>query len=584
MLKLMTSLDDTWSALRAGTPASALEGPRLEFKAEGDSIKGTLESLADAVVCLANADGGTIVVGVADSPGKGGSFLGVGPGLTEQVVTRGVFDRTQPALSVPVEAHHDSGARLLVITVPRGATLYANAKGLATRRVGPECRPFPPDQQRQALASRGLYDWSAETSGRSIRDADPREIDRLRPLLVAARHEDTARLADDRMLAAMRLAGDGELTRAGLLLIGRSEAIAAAIPTYGYAYQYRPSPGSESTARLRETRPLLAAVERLLETVDTRRAVHSINVAGGVQLQVHDYSSTVVRELVVNALVHRDYEFQGAVEVEHSPDRLAVGNPGGLVFGVTPDNILTHPSTPRNRLLLEVVTDLQVAERTGQGVDRVYRELLRAGKAPPAYEDDGSRVTVTVPGGTGTDSFVRFVETDLDTALSSDVEVLLALSRLRDRKSLSADQLAPAIQRSTADAQGTLERMAHAGLIEPSRRTSRRRLPIYSLSSTVLASLGRAVAYHRRTADGLDQKIVDHVTEYGFITNQTLRRLFDLGVYPARDLLRDLQNRDVLLKLDDKTAGPGIRYGPGPGFPRSPARGRRTRPETKEHD
>ena len=52
---------------------------------------------------------------------------------------------------------------------------------------------------------------------------------------------------------------------------------------------------------------------------------------------------------------------------------------------------------------------LQVAERTGQGLDRTYRELLRCGKAPPTALDDGLQVRVIVPGGTGNDAFARFV-------------------------------------------------------------------------------------------------------------------------------------------------------------------------------
>ena len=106
----------------------------------------------------------------------------------------------------------------------------------------------------------------------------------------------------------------------------------------------------------------------------------------------------------------------------------------------------------------------------------------------------------------------------------------------------------------------------NAGLIEPSRRSARRPFPTYSLAAGSLAGMGRAVTYHRRGADGIDQKVVQHVNEYGHITNQTLRRLFDLNVYQARDLLRDMQTRQLLGKIDDKTAGPGVRYGPGPKF------------------
>lgn len=576
----MFEFSQVLAMLQRGVAASALETNALEFKQEDGSLKRTLEVLADAVVCLVNAEGGRIVVGVADRPGDAGSLMGVSSELAVDVVVRGIFDRTRPSLSVPIEEHHQDGKRFLVITVPRGATFYANAKGTATRRVGTECQPFPPEQQRQAMAARGLYDWSAEVSGEAESAVSPAELDRLRELLRAAGKQDVAALDDGRMLRDLRLVTlDGGLTQAGLLLIGRQDVIRTAVPTYEYAYQYRPSPGGEAVAHFRETRPLLAGIERLMDAVEVRRTVHPINLSGGVQLQLYDYPTRAVRELAVNAMVHRDYETEGAVEMEHSPQRLVVSSPGGLVFGVTPQNILTHPSTPRNRLLLEVVTSLQIAERTaertGQGVDRVYREMLRAGKPPPAYRDDGIRVEVTMPGGAGDESFTRFVSAELDETMATNLEVLLALDHLRYHKTLRADQLAPRIQRAPAEAESKLERMAHAGLVEPSRRTARRPFPTYSLTAKTLSGLGRSVTYYRPTNTGIDRKVVEHVREYGFVTNQTLRRLFDLNVFPARDLLRDLQTRGILSKLDDKTAGPGVRYGPGPAFPDTPRTPRR---------
>lgn len=576
----MPEIDGVLEALRGGVPAADLEGPCLEFKQEGPTLKKTLEVVADAVVCLANADGGTVVLGVADAPGPPGPFLGVAAELTADVLSRGVFERTRPQLSVPVQDRAEGPARLLVITVPRGATLYANARGTATRRRGSQCVPFPPEEQRQALAARGLHDWSAEPCGSGMSAADPVELDRLRRLLRNARKDELAGRDSRQLLTDLRLLTvDGELTRAGLLLVGREDRLRSVVPSYGYAYQYRPTPGGESTTRVREYRPILAAIERILDLVDARRLVHAINVSGGVQLQVHDYSLSAVRELVINALVHRDYLFEGSVEIEHSPEQLLVTNPGGLVFGVTPDNILTHPSTPRNRLLLEAVTALQVAERTGQGVDRVYRELLRSGKRPPVYLDDGVRVQVLVDGGTGDDAFVRFVNNELGSnplwvEFVVDVDVLLALNHLRHARTINATALAAVAQRSVLEAQRILQRLAHAGLVEPSRRTARRPFPSYSLSAPVLTSLGRAVSYHRRQADGLDRKVVEHVREYGHVTNQALRRMFDVNVYGARDMLRDLQQRGILSKIDDR-AGPGVRYGPGPRFPATGRRGSR---------
>ena len=563
----MTQIDEALTRLRAGALASALESTHLEFKQVEPSLKRTFENLADAVVCMANADGGQVVLGVTDMPGPRGSLQGVGSDITAELIVRGIFDRTRPSLSVPVEERVQDGVRLLVITAPRGATFYANAKGTATRRVGNQCQPFPPDEQKQALSSRGLYDWSAQPSDCDLASIDPDEMVRLRRLLRAAGRDDAAKADDVSLLKDLRLMSRfGKLTNAGLLLVGLEKSIQRSIASYGYAYQYRPTPGSEASSRLREARPILAAVERLLDAVEIRRSVHPINTTGGVHLQLYDYPSSAIRELVVNALVHRDYQVEGSVDLEHSPEQLTVSSPGGLVFGVTPENILTHPSTPRNRLLLESVTILQVAERTGQGVDRVYREVLRLGKPPPDFRDDGMRVDVVIRGGIGNETFARFVNTELDPVQAGDLEVLLGLSALRGNKTLSAEGLAPRIQRSPSEAQAVLDRMVNAGLIEPSRRSARRPFPTYSLAASSLAGMGRAVTYHRRGADGIDQKVIQHVMEYGHITNQTLRRIFDLNVYQARDLLRDMQTRELLSKIDEKTAGPGIRYGPGTKF------------------
>jgi len=532
--------------------------------------------LADAVVCLANVEGGTVVVGVADAVAGRDAFRGVSTRLTADVIRKGIFDRTRPSLSVPVSEFFEDTARLVVITVPKGAVFYANAAGTATRRVGTECRPFPPEEQRQAMAARGLSDWSAEPTDLGMEAVSPDEVARTRRLLLLAGREDLAR-SDERKLARdLRLLNPrGKLTRAGLLILGDTEAIGSVIPNHGFAYQYRSSPGSESTARIRSNRPMLAAVESLLEAVAVRSRVHPLSAAGGVQIQIQDYPSQAVRELVVNALVHRDYELAGAIDVEHSPDTLAITSPGGLIFGVTPDNILTHPSTPRNRLLLETVTALQVAERTGQGIDRAYRELLRTGKVPPAFTDDGYQVRVLVQGGTGNDALARFVA-ELAPELGADVDVLLAISYLRDARNIDATRLAVIGQRSTSEAQGVLERLAHARLLEPTARTAARALPTYVLTGGTLASLGRAVRYHVRRADETDHKVADHIREYGHVTNQTLRRLFDLDVTGARDMLRAMQQRGVLVKLDRGRGGPGIRYGRGPKLP--PGDGRASGP------
>jgi hypothetical protein len=130
-----------------------------------------------------------------------------------------------------------------------------------------------------------------------------------------------------------------------------------------------------------------------------------------------------------------------------------------------------------------------------------------------------------LPGGIGNDSFVRFLS-DLPDGLSRDVEVLLALTLLRRHSSIDAPRLSEAVQRSPVETQrDVLARLTDGHrLIEATRRTVRRPFPTYRLRSQVLAAMSTAVAYRRRGVDDIDGKIIEHVREYGSVSNRTVQR------------------------------------------------------------
>lgn len=551
-------------------PASFFESQRLDFKQPARSAKETLALLADAAVCFANAEGGTIVLGVNDKATARSQALVGADSISVDQVRAGIFQRTQPALTPFVSEIEQEGVRLVIIDVPAGVEPCSNSAGLATRRVGKDCLPFTPDQQREMKAARGQLDWSADPSGVDIQQLASLEVDRMRRLLRDGGDEELARLRDEALLQALRLiAADGTATNAALLLLGSETDLATKIPAYGYSYQFRPTAGSEAISRFRGQAPLLAAVELVLDAVERRIELRPLNVAGGVQVELFDYPLRAVRELVVNAFIHRTYHALGSVDIEHTPERLVVTSPGGFVVGVTPSNILTQPSTPRYRLLTETVAACHLAERTGQGIDRAYREMLRLGKSPPEFEDTGALVRGILSGGIGNDAFARFVS-DLPPELSGDVEVLLVLSLLRDKSSVDAKRAAAVIQRNVLQAQDVLARLAEGAeaLLEPTRSSVRRQFPVYRLRPDALAGLARAVSYRRRTVDQIDEKVIEHIREYGFVTNRTLQRMFDMHVFAARNLLTDLRERGLVSKIGDARGGPGVRYGPGRKFPK----------------
>lgn len=553
----------TWSealdAIRLGAAADSLEHQQLEFKQQAPSLREMLATLAEATVCFANADGGVIVVGVTDRPRDGRSIVGVSPDLTVEMVRRGIYDRTTPQVLVLAERVVVDEVEAIVITVPSGLVPCSTTAGTATRRIDRECRPFTPDQQRDWLSSRGLNDWSAELTGIDTDKADPAQVARLRAQLERVGKRELAALTDGRLLEALRLADSGRLRRAGLLLVGRHDQIRTEAPTYGYCYQYRDTPGQESLFRIRQEQPMLVAIDTVLTAIEARSNRRPMNLSGGLQIALEDLPLSAAREIVVNAFIHRNFETNGTVDVDHSTDGLSVVSPGGLVTGVTPDNILTHPSTPRNRLLTETVTTLGIAERTGQGIDRAFRDLLSVGKPPVDFEDRGTTVRAFITGERGNDAFARFVHSQ-PTGPITDVDVLLLLHELCRKATITPTRAASLIQRSQGEASRVLERMTD----EPPRYVQRTRRGGYQLTIDALGQLGRAVRYRSPGIGDYDRRVADHLAEYDTISNRTLQRMFGLDVFAARDLLKDLQRRHIIVKLSAATSGRNVVYGAGP--------------------
>jgi ATP-dependent DNA helicase RecG len=360
------------------------------------------------------------------------------------------------------------------------------------------------------------------------------------------------------------IASDGTLTRAGeIIFCGRGRNAPARL-----VYQYRVTPGGEPSAIERFDGPLLLEFERVLDAIRARRHMTPITLPDGQQIHVEDVPALAVREALANALVHRDYHLGQPVSIDHSPEVFLVASPGPLVSGVTPENIITHPSKPRNRSLAQAARVIGFAEEIGRGVDRMYREMIRSGRDVPRITSSPDHVRVTLVGGAPNTQMARYAA-QLPAHEREDTDTMLGLFRLMTEKHLSAQTFAPTLQKTTEEAEAVLRRLAGdaVAMLEPTRQSARRSNPTYRLRGEALQILGAAVAYQRRTTDEIDRKVIEHVQEYGKITNRTVRNLLDVGTPRAAAILGDLVSRDVLVKTSDAQRGPSVEYGQGPRFP-----------------
>jgi ATP-dependent DNA helicase RecG len=382
----------------------------------------------------------------------------------------------------------------------------------------------------------------------------------------------TATTAD--LLSMFALAdSSGNLTRAGDLLLCQPSATEKRDLL---VYQFRETAGGEVRAGRRWQAPLLTAAVECLSLMEARIGSVPLNLGSGQQIQIQDYPVLAVREAVANGLIHGDLRERRPVMIEHSPQSLVITSPGPLVAGITPANILTHPPKPRFPSLAAAMRTVGLAEQYGLGVDRMFKEMIRSGRAVPVLtvtEGDQPETSVRFLGGPPNSRVVKFVAS-LPSGEQDDTDALLVVSTLVSRRTVNAEQLAPIIQRDADAAQATLLRLTQgaAQIIDPTPRTSGRRYPDYRLTSSAAAALGPALAYQSRPRGDAEKKVVAHVRDYGSINNDAVKRMFDVDVFAARDILKELVDRGILVRTSEQRRGTAVRYGRGPKYPSKEAK------------
>lgn len=528
------------------------ESLTVEFKSDRKRLPDT--ELVEALVCLANTDGGELWLGVEDD--------GQATGLhADHALLAGlaglVAARTSPSLQVDVQAVDIQGVRVACISVPKAQGEVATTAGLSLRRRikhdgTPECVPMLPHERISRASSFGLADVSAQpVAGSTLADFDPLERERLRQ---AVQHYGGDRVLlelDDEALdgalgLTMRLPDGSRVpTLTGLLLVGRESVLQQRVATHELAFQVL----AQQAVRFNEFRrfPLLKALDWLETNFRPYNPEQELQV-GLFRVPVPLVDMAAFREAVANALIHRDYHRMGAVHVRLEDEALVISNPGGLVDGVTLANLLVTEPRPRNRALADAMKRIGVVERSGRGVDTIYRGMLKFGRPAPDYgRTDANNVVLQLPTVPADVAFRRMVvDAERQQSAELPIDSLIALAALREFKRLTAEGLAQHIQRDTARAKRTLEALTEAGLVEAHGNTRGRS---YTLSAPVYSVVSDKVAYTRQVGFGPiqhEQMVLSYIRQHGQIRRAEVMDLCRLTEGQAKQLLRRLVSSDKI--------------------------------------
>lgn len=513
---------------------------------EGIEFKPSLLSrkeIAEYSVGIGNAGGGHLIMGVTDKLPR--QIQSVSPLSADEIqqVSRSIYDSAQ--IHIRVENLGTPAGNVVIVAIPtrpRGQVFHTR-DGKYLIRVGEDLRGLAM-AELDAIRQETAFELSAEPVPGNWKDIlRPAGMEDLRALMAEARAEaDLLRLGDQDLLRALGvLSPDGQLLTAGLLLVGRSEELQRRVPNAQWSF-FRMVSDTDYDQVERGQDCFAVALRRFRELVNANNPI--VTIKGDlVHPEFPRYPHLAIRELLVNALAHRDYAAPGGVVLKLYPDRLELSNPGAFLGGITPHNILHHASVPRYPVLFGALARVRVANAANLGVSRVFRDFLTEGKEPPYYWSPGASVVVTVKGQDTRPAFANLTLRHPDLT----VDELLVLQHLTRHREISARQAAELCQRPLDGARETLARLANRErLAESGGPAGKGRY--YRLTQDAYAQLGDSLAYHvdsRLSRENVKGRILTALDK-GPLSNAEIREITQLDRSQVLLTMRRLQTEGLV--------------------------------------
>lgn len=407
------------------------------------------KDLARPLVAFANAEGGTLVIGLSNGQVDGVSQR------AENAIRQAPIDFTVPPVRARVTHLDIEDKAILIIQVDPGNSVHTTKSGDCYLRIGDESRRLSLAEHQELTYDRGSQTFESTSVNLTIDDLDDALLDSYR--------------------GAIGSSSNVEMLHARDLLSRRGDVTAAAT----LLFDARPQ------------RDFPSAYIRVLKYDDDERGVGSemtlledIRIEGPLPQQIHQSAAAVAQLLpapqrltesgrfervpiiprdawlegIVNAVVHRSYSMMGDhIRVEVFPHRIEITSPGRFPGLADPSSPLTISRYARNPRIARVCADMGITRELGEGIKRIFREMQRRGLADPIYRQGPSTVTLTLKASDAVDPVVL-------AGLTKSARSVLDVLRLQNRP-LGTGQVADLAGIARPTAKRALESLAEVGLV-----------------------------------------------------------------------------------------------------------------------
>ncbi|QAZ69559.1 ATP-binding protein [Solidesulfovibrio carbinolicus] len=451
------------------------EGQNYEKKSL-KAITGTTANWAEVAkdcIAFATSGNGTICFGIEDKEEAPPPNQLIDKSLPDRF-RRKIAEITVNVILFPTITAHANGGEVLEVKIPRSQSIPSTTDGRFFIRVSDSIKPVVGDEILRLATDRNSFSWETQC----LFDIPVEQIDLIAWTNIVAALKNSDRVKPSikektghELMAHYMLSRDGLLTNLGILCIGRPEdrgrlGVAPVIQYLKYDDQ-----GDKIGKTSWDDHSLnpLALIDAIWNEIQEFKEFFEFP-HGLFRQQIPSYDRTVIRELLVNAIVHRPYTQRGDIFINSHPKEMTIVNPGALPIGVTAQNIL-HTTIRRNEHLARLFHDLNLMEREGSGFDKIYEILLSQGKAPPCVTEKHDRVEVTVSKSIIKPELIDFIA-KIDSQYYLTQREKIALGIIIQHESISSTELARALGLETTEStKNWVNKLITASIIQKRGKT-----------------------------------------------------------------------------------------------------------------
>lgn len=382
------------------------EGENLEFKEAKTNYD--FRTLTKYCAALANEGGGMVVLGVTDKRPR--KVVGSQAFKQPERTRSGLIQHLRLNIDFS-EVSHPKG-RVLVFHIPsRPIGNPVKYEGVYWVRQSDSLVAMSEDRLRSVFAESG-HDFSADICApATMDDLDDIAIEDFQERWIKkSGNQGLATREHEQLLNDAEMLDGGRITYAALILFGTGKALGKYLPQSEVIFEYRSSDASGPAQQRKEFRQgFFSFYDELWGLINLRNDVQHFQ-SGLFVLDVPTFSERVVREAILNAVSHRDYQLGGSIFIRQYPRRLTVESPGGFPFGINEQNILDRQS-PRNRRIADILSKCGLVERSGQGMNLMFELSIQESKPTPDFTGtDQYQVVLNLNGEVQDPFFLQFLE------------------------------------------------------------------------------------------------------------------------------------------------------------------------------